>query len=227
MTQRPRRAVPLVALAVALAAIAAAPASDPVATDACGDVGLPAADPDAAPAPAGETVPALDVCALDVETTWRDVDDGPAALDTVAFTVTMAGDVADRPAGATYAVGWTGPNQGRECYHVIWLAEPVVGDAHAEVGGSCQVSDEVLNSYEFLDGTFPAEAVAMDERTVTFTIDLATADPTLLESIVAHGTLARPTALTYLNTGVPDFYPLEALWDVTTVTRDVVITPPA
>lgn len=224
----PRAVFSHLLLALVLAAIAAAPTSDPVATDACGEVEVPEADPDSSVAPAGETVPALDVCGLQIATTWADPDgEGPTVLESVTFTITLAGDVAERPAGAEYVVAWTGPNQGRECYHVIWYTEPLWGDPHAEVGGSCRVSDEVLNSYEFLDGAFPVEAVTLDGTSVTFTVDLASADPALLDSLAPGGTLTRPAALTYVDSGLPAFSPLGALWDTTTETRDVVLTPPA
>lgn len=226
MTLRPRRAIPVLALALMLATIAGAPASDPVATDACGEIGAPEADPDRTPAPAGETVPALDVCTLHVAATWSHTDD-TTTLDAVAFTITLAGDAAERPAGAQYAVGWTAPNQGRECYHVVWFTEPVVGEAHAEVGGSCPTGNAFPGAYEFLDGALPVDAVELDGRTVTFTVELATADPVLTEAITAGGTLARPSGQTYLDTGVPDFHPTEALWDLTTETRDVLLAPPA
>lgn len=50
-------------------------------------------------------------------------------------------------------------------------------------------------------------AVVLDGRTVTFTVELAAADPIL--------------------TGVPAFQPTEALWDRTTETRNVLLATPA
>ncbi|MFP5310585.1 MAG: hypothetical protein ACLGIR_13525 [Actinomycetes bacterium] len=222
--RRRPRAVLLVAGLTTLGSLAAAPPGEPVATDACGTPDASVPDPDRVPTPAGESVPALDVCALHVDPTF---DPQTGVLLEVAFTVTLAGDVAGRPDGTTYVVGWTGPQGERTCYHVLVWEDRIdqFGGPTARVGGSCATGRLFPDAYTFLDGALPLEAVTLDDETVTFTVALDRADPVLRAALATGTTLERPAALTYLTARTWGWASATPLWDTTTTTRDVALTP--